>query len=87
MGLKKIYIIGADSEFKNNAGEDEGSHFIKGYNDVNKKTKPYTIDPKTFFVGYKAAKYYADRHGIKIYNATRGGKLEVFERVDFDSLF
>ena len=26
-------------------------------------------------------------NGIKIYNATRGGALEVFERVDFDSLF
>ena len=24
---------------------------------------------------------------IITYNATRGGKLEVFERVDFDSLF
>lgn len=37
--------------------------------------------------GYQAAKKYTDNHGIKIYNATRGGNLEVFERVDFDSLF
>ncbi len=37
--------------------------------------------------GYKSAGNYADIHGIKIYNATRGGKLEVFERVNFDSLF
>ena len=37
--------------------------------------------------GYQKAKQYADAHGIKIYNATRGGKLEVFPRVDFDSLF
>ena len=36
---------------------------------------------------YQKAKQYAETHGIKIYNATRGGKLEVFERVDFDSLF
>ena len=34
--------------------------------------------------GYKAAKQYADLHGIRICNATRGGKLEIFERVDFD---
>ena len=26
-------------------------------------------------------------HDIEILNATRGGKLEVFERVDFDALF
>ena len=33
------------------------------------------------------ARHYADEHGIKILNATRGGKLEVFEKVNFDSLF
>ena len=40
-----------------------------------------------FFNAYKIAKKYAETHGIKIYNATRGGEMEVFERVDFDSLF
>lgn len=39
------------------------------------------------FWNYQAARRYAETHGIKIYNATRGGELEVFERVDFDSLF
>ena len=38
-------------------------------------------------VAYEAARKYADAHGIKIYNATRGGCLEAFPRVDFDSLF
>jgi len=33
------------------------------------------------------ARKYADSHGIVIKNAGRGGKLENFERVDFDSLF
>ena len=35
---------------------------------------------------YEVCDTYAKAHGIKIYNATRGGKLEVFERVDFDDL-
>ena len=35
---------------------------------------------------YKTAKEYADSHGIKIYNATRGGKLEVYERVNLDEV-
>ena len=30
---------------------------------------------------------FAKEHDIHIYNATRGGHLEAFERVDFDSLF
>ena len=33
---------------------------------------------------FKIAKKYADKNGIKIYNATRGGMLEVFDRVDLN---
>ena len=36
---------------------------------------------------YEAAEEFSRELGFRIYNATRGGKLEVFERVDFDSLF
>lgn len=36
---------------------------------------------------YEAFAKYAESHGITVKNATRGGKLEVFERIDFDSLF
>lgn len=32
------------------------------------------------------AKQYADTHGVRIFNATRGGKLDVFERVDLDEI-
>ena len=45
----------------------------------------FAIDEAT--LSYQAAKQYAQTHGIKIKNATRGGKLNVFQRVDFDSLF
>ena len=40
-----------------------------------------------FDQSYIAARRFAEKHGVKIYNATRGGKLEVFERVNFDKLF
>ena len=32
-------------------------------------------------------KDFCDAKGVKVFNATRGGKLEVYPRVDFDSLF
>ena len=35
---------------------------------------------------YGKLKEYAEQRGIKIYNATRGGYLEVFERVNLDDL-
>ena len=36
---------------------------------------------------FEVAKQYADSHEIKIYNDTRGGKLEVFERKNLDEVF
>ena len=36
--------------------------------------------------GYRIARKYIERHGGHLYNATRGGKLEVLERVDLDEL-
>ncbi len=35
---------------------------------------------------YALLKQYAQRRGVRIYNATRGGALELFERVDFDEV-
>ena len=36
---------------------------------------------------FHCAENYSRNHNFRIYNATRGGKLEMFERVEFDSLF
>ena len=37
-------------------------------------------------VVYRLLKQYADKHGIHIYNATRGGNLEVFPRVTLEDV-
>lgn len=83
MGFKKIYLLGVDFSW----GEDgRDTHFCKGY--MNDELVRYTMRYKEEQRhAYISAKNYADIHGIKIYNATRGGHLEVFDRVDFDSLF
>lgn len=78
MGFKEIYLIGADCSFT----KGKPLHFAEhGVVDT-------TIDTarERNIAGYEAAKNYADEHGIKIYNATRGGELEVFERVDIDKM-
>ena len=87
MGFKKIYIIGADCEYKNGDGFDKGSHFIPNYADKGKASKKSVLHTNIIFSAYSSARRYAEENGIEIYNATRGGKLEVFKRVDFDSLF
>lgn len=76
MGFKEIYLLGCDCDY---SGKKQ--HFAD-YG-VNVTTNP----EKSMIAAYKAARQYADSHGVKIYNATRGGKLEVFERVDLDDIF
>lgn len=77
MGFKEIYLIGVDHS-------DWGKHFIEDYIEI--ETYPYIYDDKSL-LAYKSSKEYCDEKNIKVYNATRGGKLEVFSRVDFDTLF
>ena len=100
MGFSKIYLIGVDNtqppgpHTKNFA--EVHSHFYD--EDVGELEKRREILPAFGFDDdwnhyfthvnshYQVARDYAEEHGIKIYNATRGGKLEVFERVDIDEL-
>lgn len=85
MGFKKIYIIGADCDLVGD-GTSGCNHFIKEYDDkfYNKKVD---FDYERMFSAYKIAEEKTKNRGARIYNATRGGRLEVFQRVEFDSLF
>lgn len=93
MGIKEIYLIGVDHHFHtsiNQKGEiiidnTAKDYFSEEYNKDKQNLYIPNTDLSTFT--YLSAKEYADEHGIKIYNATRGGRLEVFPRLDFESLF
>lgn len=82
MGFKEIYLIGCDNNYaiKNNSNHAKGIEYKKA---PKVKTKFLEMNEKS----YEMARKHCEERGIKIYNATRGGKLEVFPRVDFDSLF
>ncbi|MGI6226644.1 MAG: 6-hydroxymethylpterin diphosphokinase MptE-like protein [Peptococcales bacterium] len=79
MGFKEIYLIGADCNYLDDKSKQ---HFIEsGHYDANYKTAS-----ERMIFSYKEAKKYADNNNIKIFNATRGGMLEVFPRVDLDEV-
>ena len=84
MGFREIYLLGVDFNFSSDY-KDKSNHFVSTYYSKNSKTG-YFLE-KESLEAYEAAKKYAENHGIKIFNATRGGKLEVFERRNFDELF
>ena len=83
MGFSEIYLLGCDCNFeigkKNHIVDYDTSH-------LNLSQARVSAVFENLFLAYESAKKYADAHGIKIYNATRGGKLEVFERVNLDEV-
>lgn len=80
MGFQDIYLLGVDFSYGNMNNEKYG-HFYK------EKALTSRGFEKAVMLAYEKARDYADNSGFNIYNATRGGKLEVFERVNFDDLF
>ena len=95
LGCTKVYLIGMDHQYiiPNDAvisgdcivsQEDDANHFHPEYF----KGKVWH-DPRLDMVelNFKLARRYFEADGRHIYNATIGGKLEIFDRVPFGSLF
>lgn len=93
MGFSEIYLLGVDHSFQ--TYQDKNGNIITDPNARDYFTDKYNADKDQLFIprldistlSYMAAQEYARSHPVTIFNATRGGKLEVFPRVDFDSLF
>lgn len=83
MGFKTIYLIGCDLGFKKYPHNEDGNHFDTNYN-----TPGCTPDALNYnmVMAHKLAKRMCEKDGIKIYNATEGGDLDVYDRVKFDDI-
>lgn len=77
MGFTEIYLIGIDFNYINDVSATE-NHFISNYHKESDGKSGFYYEE--CLASYESAKKYADSKGIKIYNVTRGGKLEVFPR-------
>ena len=64
--------------------EGEVNHFHPDYRKPGEKW--YKPNLARQIRSFTAARETIEGEGGKIFNATRGGKLEVFKRVDFDQL-
>lgn len=85
MGFSEIYLIGVD--FNYSADVYSAQNHFPGYQSENKPVRLNEVRPDLVALAYKKAGLYGKKHGTEIYNATRGGKLEIFPRAEFDSLF
>lgn len=78
MGFKDIYLLGCDC----NQVPGKQVHFKDyGVPDASIDTaRERNIN------GFEEVKRYCDLHEVNVYNATRGGMLDVFERVNLDEI-
>lgn len=94
MGFTDIYLLGVDhnySSYIDSTGNLVVDQTVKDYFSEDYDTDFKNIikrDLSSTTRSYLSAEKLSRRDGgFRVYNATRGGKLEVFERVDFETLF
>jgi hypothetical protein len=100
LGFNPIYLIGCDTSYRvqptvNEDGgdwrklvstqDDDPNHFDPRY--FGKGSKWHDPQVNRMFFHYEQVKSACDSFGVHVYNATIGGKLEVFPRVNYSELF
>lgn len=101
MGFTRIYLLGVDNSVpivvdkdgKKRYDTSVNSHFSKNYFSSEKDFK-YAVrniddmEESMRYVtqAYKDVKWFCDDLNVQVLNATRGGCLEVYPRVSFDSI-
>ncbi len=83
MGFKEIYLLGCDCNYKGAATHSA----VTGYKDDDKLAESADYIGWSMIKDHECAKKRADKLGVKIYNATRGGMLEAYPRVNIDDIF
>lgn len=92
-GFSEVVLIGVDHNFVTQGKPnltitsqgDDPNHFHPGY--FGKGFRWQLPDLETSEIAYRVAKQAYEADGRKVIDATVGGKLRVFPRVDYDTLF
>lgn len=98
MGFTEIYLLGVDNDYAHKVGNDgkiyvdpavKSTYFAGMKDSFGKEGAGFLSfqNVNSMNYSYELAKKLAQKKAVRIYNATRGGKLEIFERINFDNLF
>ena len=93
LGFKEAILIGVDHSFATKGTPnttvqsqgDDPNHFSAAY--FGKGFRWQLPDLETSEVAYRMARKAYEADGRKVLDATIGGKLDIFEKVDYESLF
>ncbi|MBR3316613.1 MAG: DUF115 domain-containing protein [Atopobiaceae bacterium] len=90
MGFKEVYLLGMDHTYSHFVDRNGVLRVQDGVDDhCYDDPKGAVINPQYkegVEFAYRVALYEGEDRGIRICNATRGGSLEIFERVDLESV-
>lgn len=96
MGFSEVYLVGMDFSYSIPPGHTQnGNHIKSEADDENHFHKDYFGKGKTWkdprlgrvLRSYHRAKFAFESDGRVMLNATAGGELELFKRVNYDELF
>jgi len=93
LGFKEAILIGVDHSFATKGTPnttvqsqgDDPNHFSVAY--FGKGFRWQLPDLETSEVAYRMARKAYEADGRKVLDATIGGKLDIFEKVDYERLF
>lgn len=81
LGFAEIYLLGADCDFSGPAKYFEPADYT-----TRAGAGVYRGMPQKLAVAYSEAKRYCDAAGIRLVNATRGGKLDLLPRQSLEEV-
>lgn len=80
MGFKEIYLLGCDC----NQAVGKQNHFMENGHVEDSQKLAGSADRNIF--SHCEIKKFCDARGVKVYNATRGGCLEVYPRIQLEEV-
>lgn len=95
MGFTEIYLLGVDWNYKLEVTESgniierniEKNHFNDSYDEGLENAIAVVAPIFAVNEAFKKAKEICDSKGITVKNATRGGRLEIFDRIKLEDIF
>ncbi|MFW8637110.1 hypothetical protein [Cribrihabitans pelagius] len=85
IGLDHSYVLPGEKQGNTYLHAGEQNHFHPGYREAGERWHQPNLE--VLEVSYARARERCAARGVRILNASRRTRLEVFERADFDSLF
>ena len=82
LGCTEIFLLGVDCNYMG-----KKKQFMETEADLNASNEQFERQAKLHKAAYAFMEKETSKRHVKVFNATRGGNLEEFERVNFDTLF